>query len=217
MLWWHVRCCTGSMVRVVVVAAVLALAPPAARGDGLYVSEAFGAGAASGDLASTVGTTLHVRVGLGVRIGVLAIEPWVLSELQTDRDGAWLRLVGGDPAPGTADLSVYGVDAKLVVPVERRVAAYFRTGPSVVEGLGALDGYAGRGIGFGGGVQLTGKIRALGFLWAPLLFVKRGPMATGALFIDAGWDFYRLDRAGAATLHGRLAHVCVGFAIGQSF
>jgi hypothetical protein len=44
-----------------------------------------------------------------------------------------------------------------------------------VTANGELDGYGGFGLGVGGGVQLRGSVRALGFLWGPLFFVERGP------------------------------------------
>ena len=49
------------------------------------------------------------------------------------------------------------------------------------DGTGALAGYHGRGIGAAAGAQLTAKVRALGFLWAPLFFIDRGPMLTRSL------------------------------------
>jgi hypothetical protein len=152
-----------------------------------------------------------------MRIGNAAIEPWFLSELQTGRTGGLAGLVGGEPRDGTADLEAMGLDAKYIVELRRHVALFARVGPLIADGNGALAGYHGRGVGLGAGAQLTGKVRALGFLWAPLLFVKRGPMATGALFIDAGYDVYALRKSGAPAIDARIAHLAAGFAIGFGF
>ena len=41
-------------------------------------------------------------------------------------------------------------------------------------------------------------------------------MVTGALFLDAGYDFYAL-RGPRAGIDARVGHVSVGFAIGSAF
>ncbi len=191
---------------------------PASRAeDGAYVAESFGVASGAGRLAGFVGTPLHLRIGFGMRLGDIAIEPWILSDLQTDRDGAFQGVVGGDPRAGSADLNAMGLDARYIVDLHPHVALFARTGPLVAEGNGALAGYHGRGLGVAGGVQLTGRVRALGFLWAPLFFLKRGPMMTGALFVDAGYDFYFLRMAGAQDIDARVGHISLGFAVGSSF
>jgi hypothetical protein len=207
------------LAQAAVVAAALAVpATTRAEGiDGLYLTESFGVASAGGRFSSMLGTPLHLRLAAGVRVGNVAIEPWILSDLQTDRDGATLGIAGGDPRPGAADVNSWGVDFKYIVPLERHVSLFARGGPLVSDGTGALAGYHGRGIGAAAGAQLTGKVRALGFLWAPLFFVKRGPMATGALLIDAGYDFTFLRMAGAPPVNARIAHISVGFAIGSAF
>lgn len=160
---------------------------------------------------------MHLRIGFGMRLGDFAVEPWILQDLQTDRVGAFKGLIGGKPAPGTADLNVMGIDAKYIVPLDDKLEVFVRGGPLVGEGAGALDGYRGRGLGFAAGAQLSGKVRALGFLWSPLFFLKRGPLVTGALFMDAGYDFYWLRGPGGAAMDARVGHVSVGFAIGTAF
>jgi len=187
-----------------------------AHADGAYVSESFGVATGRGRLARVLGSPLHLRIAFGMRLGRLAIEPWILSDQQTDRVGAFKGLVGGQPADGTADLNVMGLDAKYIVPLDDRLEVYLRGGPLVGEGNGALAGYHGRGVGMAAGAQLSGKVRALGFLWSPLFFWKRGPLVTGALFLDAGYDFYFLRR-GSDVLDARVGHVSVGFAIGTAF
>src|SRR5687768_3225006 len=162
----------GRAERWLVAIAVLAGAG-AARADGAYVTESFGVATSSGFASGMIGTPLHLRVAIGMRLGNIAIEPWILSDLQTDRDGAILGLAGGDPRPGTADINSMGLDARYIVPVHDHVALFARGGPMVSDGTGALAGYHGRGVGAAAGAQLSGKVRALGFLWAPLFFVKR--------------------------------------------
>ncbi len=185
--------------------------------DGAYVAESFGVATGRGALARMIGSPLHLRIGLGMRFGQLAIESWVLSDLQTDRVGALRGLVGGQPAQGSADLSAIGVDAKYIVALDRRIEIYGRAGPLAADGNGALAGYRGRGVGIAGGAQIKGNVRALGFLWSPLFFLQRGPMITGALFLDAGYDFYFLRSTAGPPIDARVGHVSIGFAVGSSF
>jgi hypothetical protein len=196
--------------------AALALAGGVARADGPYLTESFGVASGTG-FAGMLGTPLHLRLAIGMRLGNFAIEPWIVSDLQTERDGATLGLVGGDPRPGTADVNSMGLDARYIVALHDHVAMFARGGPMVSDGTGALAGYHGRGVGAAVGAQLTGKVRALGFLWAPLFFVKRGPMLTGALLVDAGYDFVFLRMPGAPAIDARIGHISVGFAFGSAF
>jgi len=192
-------------------------APLAHAGNGLYIAESFGAGAGRGPLEGVVGGALHVRIGLGMRRGNFAIEPWIASDLQTDRDGGFKGLIGGMPSNGSADIELKGIDAKYIIPLDSHIDVYVRGGPLLADGNGALAGYHGTGVGVAGGAQLTGRVRALGFLWAPLFFVNRGPMVTGALFLDAGYDATYLRMTGARPLNAGIAHVSIGFAIGTGF
>jgi hypothetical protein len=181
--------------------------------NGAYVAESFGVATGRGRL----GSPLHLRIGIGMRLGHVAIEPWFMSDLQTDRIGAFKGIVGGDPAPGSADLHAMGLDAKYIIALDRRLEVFVRAGPSIGDGNGALAGYHGRGAGGAGGAQLSGKVRALGFLWSPLFFLHRGPMVTGALFLDAGYDLFWLRRSGGAAIDARVGHVSIGFAVGSAF
>jgi hypothetical protein len=190
---------------------------PAHADDGAYVTESFGVATGRGRLARVIGSPMHLRIAFGMRLGQLAIEPWILSDQQTDRVGAFKGLIGGDPAPGTADLNAMGLDAKYIVPVDDRIEVFVRGGPLVADGNGALDGFHGRGLGVAGGAQISGKVRALGFLWSPLFFLKRGPMVTGALVLDAGYDFYFLRGPAGGAIDARIGHVSIGFAIGTAF
>ena len=199
------------------VVAILAPAGTAHADDGAYVTESFGVATSRGRLSGVLGTPLHLRLAVGMRLGNVAIEPWILSDMQTDRVGAFGGLAGGEPRPGTADVNTMGLDAKYIVDIDRHVAMYARGGPLVADGNGALAGYHGRGIGVAAGAQLTGRVRALGFLWAPLFFVKRGPMVTGALLVDAGYDYYFLRMPGAPAVDARIGHLSIGFAVGSAF
>ena len=182
--------------------AALALAGGVARADGAYLTESFGVASGNG-FGGMLGTPLHLRLAIGMRLGNFAIEPWIVSDLQTERDGAILGLAGGDPRPGTADVNSMGLDARYIVALHDHVAMFARGGPMVSDGTGALAGYHGRGVGAAVGAQLTGKVRALGFLWAPLFLTKRGPKISGSLYFDQGFDIYRVGMGG----RDRRAHV----------
>ncbi len=205
------------MIRRATAVTVLALCGQAAADDGLYFTESFGVGLARGELRPYMGNPLHMRLAVGGRLGNLAIEPWLASDMQMDRDGAWRGIVGGEPAEGSADLASYGIDAKYTVRIDRHLSAYVRGGPMLASATGALDGYAGYGVGVGGGMVISGKVRALGFLWSPLFFLNRGPKITGSLYLDQGYDFYRLRMSGAPTIRAHVGHVNVGFSLGSSF
>lgn len=189
--------------------------------DGYYFTETVGVGIARGDLEPLLGRSIQTRLAVGARVKWLALEPWMRSDLQLDRVGAFRGIVGGEPAEGRADLAAYGLDLKLVGPIYRgangeKLEAYVRGGASLASGTGMLERHDGMAYGAAAGIQLTGRVRALGFLWAPLFFVKRGPKVTGSLFLDQGYDFYRL-RDGTSTINARVGHVSVGFAVGSGF
>jgi hypothetical protein len=207
------------MLRASLVAVVLFTG--AARADGIYFKESFGVGRARGALAPLVGNALHTRLGVGARLGWVAIEPWLGTDLQTEREGAFKGLVGGEPAEGLADLAQYGIDLKAIASLHQTadvvVESYVRGGASLAGGTGALDGYSGEGLGIGAGMQLRGRVRALGFLWAPLFFAKRGPKLTGALFIDQGYEFVWLRHRDAMPVTARVGSISVGFAVGSAF
>jgi hypothetical protein len=192
--------------------------PATARADnGFYAVESFGASAGHGALADMIGGALRVRIGIGMRLGRFALEPWVASDLQIERIGGFKGLVGGQPMRGSADLSAMGLDGKYLVALDRHISVFVRAGPLVADGNGALAGYHGRGVGFAGGAQLVGEVRALGFLWAPLFYVKRGPLVTGALLLDVGYDANWLRSATGPPINAGVTHVSMGFAIGSAF
>jgi hypothetical protein len=207
-------------VRWLAFTAVLTSAP--AHADGLYFSESFGVGRARGVLQPVVGNAVHTRIAVGARVRFLAIESWITADMQTDRDGAWRGLVGGEPAGGRADLESYGVALKAIGSIHRgpsgeRIEGYVRGGGFLAAGTGVLEGAQGRGLAAAAGIQIVGRVRALGFLWAPLFFVEKGPRVTGAVFLDQGYDFYRMRLGDGSRMSARVGHVSVGFGVGSSF
>lgn len=221
--------------------AVVCAAAAAAHADGLYVSESFGGTDVKDELASSMGSALRLRFAAGYRHKNWAIEGWLGGSFGLTGDGHH----GGAPYPdspttcggkgcggggggsgyydGTSysspsSLFTYGVDVKYLRPVARHVELYLRGGLS----RGVLDDgdYAGRGLGLGAGVQIKGRVPALGFLFWPLFFTGWGPKVTAAAFIDDGFEFYRLHRGGvdgAGAIDARLNHLTIGFAVGSDF
>jgi len=194
-----------------------AIAAAPAHADGYYYEESIGVSSGRGTDAAPLSTSLRVRTGIGLRRGALSIEPWVSADLSFDRAGASFELFGGAPAMGRADLAGTGVDVKFICPLPRSLSLYVRGGPRYATGAGALTGFDGPGIGVGTGLQLTGRVRALGFLFAPLFFMKHGPYATGALFIDQGVDLYSLAATPMGTRAVPIVATNFGFAIGTDF
>src|SRR5207244_10566540 len=106
---------------------------------------------------------------------------------------------------------------KYLAPLSAHFDAYLRGTISAGVADGALEGYEGRGLGFGAGVQLKGKVRALGFLWWPLFFTGIGPKVTAALYLDDGYEFYRLHGPAPVAVDAALTHMTLGFAVGSDF
>ena len=208
--------------RTILLASVLSIVQSTARADeGVYFSQSLGVAQAKGPLEDTVGNAIETRLALGARVRWLAVEGWVASNVQTDREGAFKGFVGGDPADGRADLEAYGFAIRAIAPLYHapggeRIEGYMRLSPGIVTGTGMLEGYRGTGFGASAGIVLTGKVRALGFLWAPLLFMKKGPKITGSLFLDQGFDFVRMERTDARPNPARLGHNSNGFALGST-
>src|SRR5262245_51601104 len=141
----------ASLAALTALAALGADEARAGEGDGAYLTESFGVASASGRFSGMLGTPLHLRLAIGMRLGNVAIEPWILSDLQTDRDGATLGIAGGDPRQGAADVNAMGLDARYIVALDRHVALFARGGPLISDGTGALAGYHGRGLGVAAG------------------------------------------------------------------
>ena len=188
-----------------------------ARADGYYYTEAVGFSSARGNDASPLAASLHTRAGLGYRWGSLSLEPWVEADLTFDRQGATLELFGGSPAMGRADLDGFGLDARYTEPLGRGVEMYVRAGPRYATVAGALAGYSGFGIGTGTGVAIVGKVRALGFVFAPLFFASKGPRVLAALYVDEGVDVFSLHGPGMSGIATPVIATSLGFAVGTDF
>ena len=198
---------------------VLLLSTSKARADGYFYEQSYGISSARTNAMGT-GTALRLRLGFGVRVGDVSLEPWFAGDLTFDRVGDTYG-IGGDPAMGRADLTNVGFDAKYSDSIGHGLSIYVRGGPRIGGGTGVLARYSGPGIGAGTGIQLTGTVRLLGFLWAPLFWVKKGPKVTGALFLDEGVDYYHLtagtDAPTTTTIDAPIVSTNIGFAIGQDF
>ena len=205
------------MPRIAAIASLCALAAAPAHADGYYFEQTVGVSTGRGTAAAPLDVGLHTRLGIGLIRGGLSIEPWISSDLTFDRSGATLELFGGSPAMGHADLEGMGLDVKYAEPLSQNVGVYVRGGPRFATGAGALDGFDGPGFGVGTGIQLVGRVRALGFLWAPLFFFKKGPYARGAIFFDEGLDYYRLSATPMGTRAVPVLATNIGFAIGSDF
>jgi len=194
------------------------LASATAHADGVYYSEGFGATHVKDELAAHESDTtlLRMRVAGGVRRGAWSYELGLAMSL----DAGELAYEGG--VRGT---SLGGVDVtvKYNQPIASHLELYVRGNASYAWADGDLNGYAGRGLGFGAGIQLKGKGSVAGLLFWPLFFlVQKGPMMTAALFVDDGYDFYRLhpdgDLArGQDAVDAQLSHFTIGLAVGTDF
>ncbi len=203
-----------------------------AAADGAYVTESFGGTDVHDELGAQMGSAFRFRVAVGVRRGRWAVEGWMAGALGIEGGH---HHHGASPRPpceihcyepstpdamtsGANGLFMYGLDLKYLAPLARNLEVYVRGSMS----RGLLDGdYAGRGLGVGAGIQVKGKVPAIGFLFWPLFFTHWGPKLTAAAFIDDGFEFYRLHRGGdfgsGDSIDARLSHLTVGFAVGSDF
>jgi hypothetical protein len=195
--------------------ATLALggAPPA-RADGFYFAEGLGGSRFTGD-ADEAG--LHLRVAGGFRAGHLGVEVFAQPVFNlgvaydSDRDGR----ITPSSAPNLGELGTFGVDLKVIQPLSTHWSAYARGGLSHMSS--SLTDYAGRGLQATAGLQLAGKVRALGFLWAPFFFLGVGPKVHASLWFDATTSYYRLHADDRRSLDVRGQSWTLGFSIGQDF
>ena len=197
-------------------AAVLGALTTTARADSWYYEESFGVSSALGGDVPSLSTALRLRLGIGWRAGSISLEPWAAADLTFQRDDAMFGVLGGEPSPGAADLAQFGVDAKYTQPLGEHVAAYMRGGPRFADGEGSLAHFYGPGVGAGAGILLSGRVRALGILFAPLFFVNKGPKITAAVFLDQGVDMYWLSTS-RTTIDVPIVSTNMGFAFGSDF
>lgn len=197
---------------------VLVLAASSASADGFYATESVGGTRVKDELAARFDGGLRVRLSVGWRHKRWALEGWVARDIATtdERTGA----PAGTAIDQPPSLFTYGFDLKYIRPVAHHLEVYLRG--TIGHGFmcGILEDYSGRGAGMGAGVQLKGRVRALGLLAWPLFFTGVGPKVTAALFIDDGVDFYRLHAGGdlhATAIDAQLSHLTFGWAVGSDF
>lgn len=195
----------------------LALATTTARADGFYYSQSYGVSSARGEGAEPLGESLQLRIAFGWRFGPVTVGPVLGENMAVGRDNAYFGIAGGDPEMGDSDLDVYGFDARYHAALTDNLVMYVRGGPRHGRGTGALDNYTGWGIGGGTGVQLRGRVRALGFLFVPAFFMKKGPMVTASVFLDQSVEWYRLSADGMPGLSMPIVGTSIGIAAGSHF
>ena len=199
-------------------ALAVVLASTTAYADGFYYSQSYGVSSARSDGASMLGESIQLRIAMGWRIGAFTVGPLLTGHLAGERDNAYFHgLVGGDPTEGDSDLESYGVDGRYHARLGDNLVMYVRGGPRYANGIGALDGYRGFGVGAGTGVQLTGRVRALGFLFAPLFFMNKGPLITASVFLDESVDYYKLSASSMPALSMPMIGTSIGIAAGSHF
>jgi len=197
----------------IAIVALLLCATSVARADGVYVTEAFGGTDVKDQLAQYTSNAFRMRFALGIRTGNWAVEGWLAGDLGLDRP-----FVDGHLA---TDLGEYGLDVKRLFPLGKHVDLYLRGSASHAVADYDLDGYSGRGLGVGAGIQFKGKVPVLGFLAWPLFFTNWGPKVMASVFIDNGFDFYRLHENGdfhnGRSVDAQLTHLTVGWGVGSDF
>ncbi|HUS29304.1 MAG TPA: hypothetical protein VMZ53_12385 [Kofleriaceae bacterium] len=199
------------------VALVLAALATPARADGFFYGQSYGVSSARSDARPMMGESLQLRIQMGWRWGNWSVGPWFAGHLAAPREGAKFGVVGGEPAADDSDFESIGADVRYNAPIREHLSAYVRGGPRIAQGIGALDGYRGAGLGVGTGVQLTGEVRALGFLFAPLFFAKKGPRIHASLYLDQNVDWYRLSADQMPSLSMPLVGTSIGIGAGSYF
>ena len=192
------------------VALVLCAATSVASADGYYFTEGLGGTTVKDDLAAYMPSSVHFRVAVGRRRGHWATELFMQAHLNTEL---------GNSEYYPPNLTTGGLAVKYIEPISPNVELYLRGSAT----YGSLDegfkDYAGRGLGLGAGVQLKGRGSMWGLLWAPLFWlVKTGPKMTGAIWIDDGYEYYRLHGSHRGdVINAQLTHITVGYAVGTDF
>lgn len=212
-----------SLAFAVVFVAVIATAAPV-RADGFYYSESVGNAWVRDELRAFLPhDAARIRVAIGARHGLWAVDAW-LSALIDNGDVGTYRF-GTTARPDAVDPNLWGVDLKRFVPLSRHLELYVRGTVSAArvpsEPTGGrtpspLAGFAGRGLGYGAGVVVKGRVPALGFLFFPAFFTNVGPKVLAALYVDTGYERYRLHGPGRS-VDAQLTHAMLGFAVGTDF
>jgi hypothetical protein len=192
----------GAAVRTLL---VLCLLVHAASADGYYFTEGVGGADIHDQVGQVLPSAFRVRISVGERTGPWAVEAWFAGLMSND-------------LLSRTELDTYGVDLKYVQPMSRHLEVYVRGTMSGASGQGALEGMSGRGLGFGAGIAVKGKVSPWGLLWTPLFWlVRTGPKITGSLWLDDGYEFYRLHGDRPYTLDAQVSHITLGFGLGSDF
>ncbi len=207
------------MRRVLVLVACL-LGPGVARADGFYFTEGFGGSDVKSELGAYMPSAMRFRISLGMREGAWALETYIGAHVGVE-EGRLRRDDGYGPVFDA--LTTYGLDLKYIQPVASHLEVYLRGGLAYgeLDDGASVDAYAGRGVVGGAGIQLKGKVRALGFLAWPFFFLKIGPKVTGALWLESSYSFFRLHRDGdldaTPAIDAKITTITGGFSIGSDF
>ncbi len=169
--------------------------------DGFYYSQSYGVSSARGEGAAPLGASLQLRIAFGWRFGPVTVGPVLGENMAVERDDAFYG-IGGEPIMGDSDLDVYGFDGRYHGKLTENLVMYVRGGPR---------------YGRGTGVQLTGRVRALGFVFLPAFFMKKGPMVTASLFLDESVEWYRLRADGMPDVSTPIVGTAIGVAAGSHF
>ena len=210
-------------MRALTLAAVLVSATPAAA-DGFYFFESLGGSDVKDQLAAYIPSALQLRIGIGMRSGPWALETDFGAQIGVEPRAGERTPIEGECFDSCYDLTNYGLTVKYIQPLYgRHVEAYLKGGLryGILEHGIDETGFKGRGAVGGAGIQLKGKVRALGFLAWPLFFFKVGPEVTASLFLDASYSFYRLHPGGdldaTPAIDAQITSFSGGFAIGTDF
>lgn len=182
-----------------------------AQADGWYFSEGFGKTQVGDQLGEHFDGTMSVRIAIGRRFSKWALEGFVINNMLEGHDGF---------SSGFESAIGYGLSAKYLFPVGRRVELYVRAGLHSIElDTDGFDegGYSGRALHYGAGAQIKGKVPVLGLLFFPLLFTDIGPKMTASVWAETNHEITRLHRDGWESIDGRFKSLTFGFGVGSDF
>jgi hypothetical protein len=194
---------------------VTVVAAASGRADGLYFTEQIGGARTGGQLGDYFGGGFAGHIGLGLHLEGWAFEGSVHFDELAGR---------GVFAGGDYEAVAWGAGVRRLFPVSPWVRLYARGGVESVRidqtswgepNLG--DGYRGRGLTYGGGLMLSGRVPLLGFLFAPLFFTDIGPKVSAGAWLDVGDRLLDLHEDRASDLDGFTRTFLVGFSLGGSF
>lgn len=187
-----------------------------AHADGWFYTEGIGVSRVKDALGATFGDTpvMRPRLGVGYRGGEWALEATVSRVINS-----------GPQADATPDLFTYGLRLKRSMALARNLELYVHgsatIGTLAVGGDVGRPDWSGRGLGVGAGIQLKGRGSVLGLLFIPLFWlVPNGPKMTGAIFVDDGYEFYRLHEHGDFARPGvdaQITTLSFGLGVGTDF